>query len=75
MAGAALKSVDAASSDARFSVAVAAFARKLRGDPDLSDYDWGQIRTLADAARGSDTFGYRAEFVRLVSIAKALAPR
>ncbi|WP_246660081.1 VWA domain-containing protein [Rhizobium sp. FKL33] len=75
MAGAALKSVDAASTDARFSVAVAAFARKLRGDPDLSDYGWDQVRALAEAARGADPFGYRAEFIRLVSIAKALAPR
>jgi Ca-activated chloride channel family protein len=75
MAGTALKHLDAASTDARFSIAVAAFARKLRGDPELSDYDWDKIRALAEAARGADPFGYRAEFIRLVSIAKALAPR
>ncbi|MDH6267309.1 Ca-activated chloride channel family protein [Rhizobium sp. SG_E_25_P2] len=75
MAGSALKKIDEVSTDIRFSVAVAAFARKLRGDPELSDYGWDEIRSLAQGARGADPFGYRAEFIRLLSIAKSLGSR
>jgi Ca-activated chloride channel family protein len=74
-ASSALKEIDAAQPDVRFSIAVAAFARKLRGDPDMMEYGWDSIRALAAGARGYDPFGYRAEFIRLISIAKALAPR
>ncbi|MBB5040766.1 Ca-activated chloride channel family protein [Shinella fusca] len=65
--------VDAASADVRFSVAVAAFGQKLKGVPALQDYAYGSILGLAEAARGSDPFGYRAEFLKLVRLAGGLA--
>ena len=61
--------VNAAATDIRFSVAVAAFGQKLKGVPALRDYAYGSILGLAEAARGNDPFGYRAEFLRLVGLA------
>ncbi|WLS02594.1 vWA domain-containing protein [Shinella oryzae] len=65
--------LDAASADVRFSVAVAAFGQKLKGVPALQDYAYGSILGLAEAAKGNDPFGYRAEFVKLVRLAEGLA--
>jgi Ca-activated chloride channel family protein len=65
--------LDAASADVRFSVAVAAFGQKLKGVPALQDYAYGSIIGLAEAAKGTDPFGYRAEFVKLVRLAEGLA--
>jgi|TARA_R100000935_G_scaffold58564_2_gene96251 Ca-activated chloride channel family protein len=51
----------------RWALAVAAFGQKLRGDPWVSDgFDWAQVEALAQAARGRDPDGDRAEFVTLV---------
>jgi Ca-activated chloride channel family protein len=65
--------LDAASADVRFSVAVAAFGQKLKGVPALQDYVYGSILGLAEAAKGNDPFGYRAEFVKLVRLAEGLS--
>ncbi|UPA23277.1 vWA domain-containing protein [Shinella oryzae] len=65
--------LDAALADVRFSVAVAAFGQKLKGVPALQDYAYGSILGLAEAAKGNDPFGYRAEFVKLVRLAEGLA--
>jgi len=66
------KGFDAASEDARFAVAVAAFGQRLRGESALADYSYADIATLANDARGKDAEGYRAEFVRLVRMAESL---
>jgi Ca-activated chloride channel family protein len=63
---------DAAPSDQRFAVAVAAFAQRLRGESQLSDTGYATIATLANDARGDDSEGYRAEFVKLVRMAESL---
>lgn len=65
--------VNAASADVRFSVAVAAFGQKLKGVSALQDYAYGSILGLAEAAKGNDPFGYRAEFVKLVQLADGLS--
>jgi len=62
----------AAPTDQRFAVAVAAFGQRLRGEPQVSDYSYADIATLANDARGADADGYRAEFVKLVRMAEAL---
>ncbi|HYG27204.1 MAG TPA: VWA domain-containing protein [Caulobacteraceae bacterium] len=55
----------------RFAMAVAAFGQKLRGDPWLNaDYGWDDIERLARGAQGTDEFGRRAEFLRLVRAAR-----
>ncbi len=58
--------------DVRFSVAVAAFGQKLKGEDQLSDFTYDQIIDMATKARGDDAFGYRAEFINLVRLAKGL---
>jgi Ca-activated chloride channel family protein len=56
----------------RFAVAVAAFAQRLRGESALEGFSYSAIAQLANAARGADPEGYRAEFVRLVRMAETL---
>lgn len=65
-------SFDVASTDQRFSVAVAAFGQKLRGEDATAKFGFDKISEIATAARGSDPFGYRAEFLSLVRLASAL---
>ena len=67
-----VSSFDEAGEDQRFSVAVAAFGQKLRGTDAVSDYGYDRIAEIANAARGADPFGYRAEFLSLVRLASAL---
>jgi Ca-activated chloride channel family protein len=66
------KMVDDASPDVRFSVAVAAFAQKLKGASQVADYNWSAIEALGLAAKGDDRYGYRAEFLKMVALAKSL---
>jgi Ca-activated chloride channel family protein len=65
-------SFDAASPDQRFSVAVAAFGQKLRKADATAGLSYDEIMRIATAARGSDPFGYRAEFLSIVRLASAL---
>jgi Ca-activated chloride channel family protein len=61
----------AAPESTRWAIAVAGFGEKLRGSPWLDDkFGWDDIKALAQGARGSDAYGLRAEFVRLVDDAK-----
>lgn len=54
--------------EARFSIAVAGFAQRLRGDAYLGDdYGWAEIAETAGDALGEDIYGYRAEFLDLVN--------
>nr|WP_275791117.1 VWA domain-containing protein [Rhizobium gei] len=66
-------SLEQASPDVRFSVAVAAFAQKLHGTDAVSKYAYGSIVDLAATARGDDPYGYRAEFLNLVRLAKSIS--
>ncbi len=51
---------------ARWALAVAGFGQKLKNDPRVEDrFDWPQVASLAQGARGDDPFGLRAEFVQL----------
>lgn len=69
----AVPSLAEASTDVRFSVAVAAFGQKLAGVTALADYSDDSVIDLAAAAKGADPFGYRSEFVNLVRLAKGLS--
>ncbi len=60
------------SDDVRFAVAVTAFALLLREDRHLSNFDLSTVVRLAQASRGEDRHGYRAEFVHLVRSAETL---
>lgn len=63
---------DAVSEDVKFSVAVAAYGQKLKKETFVEDYGWDSVRALAEEGRGSDPFGYRSEFLKLVDIAASL---
>ena len=64
--------IDDVSPDVRFSVAVAAFAQKLKGEAQVSDYGWSAIEALGLAAKGDDRYGYRVEFLKMVELARSL---
>ncbi|MCC0044601.1 MAG: VWA domain-containing protein [Brucellaceae bacterium] len=70
-----IASFDGASTDQRFSVAVAAFGQKLRKADATAGLSYDEIMRIATAARGSDPFGYRAEFLSMVRLASALGER
>jgi len=66
-------SIEALSKDMRFAASVAAFGQKLRGISYLEDFGYDDILKLAADGRGRDEYGYRAEFMSLVRLAKSLA--
>ena len=61
------------SNDARFSVAVAAFGQKLRGQSAVSEMTYEDIAAMAQNAKGGDPFGYRSAFIQLVRMAGSLS--
>ncbi len=69
----AFESVGAAPREARFAAAVAGFGQLLRGGRYTGDYGYDDVIALAQGARGEDPFGYRAEFLNLVRLAKSAA--
>ncbi len=56
--------------EARFATAVAGFGQILRGAVNVEDFSLDDVIETAQAARGDDKFGYRAEFLQLVRLAK-----
>jgi len=52
---------------------VAAFGQQLRGGKYLDAFSYDDILSVARGARGDDPFGYRAEFIKLVNLAKSLS--
>jgi Ca-activated chloride channel family protein len=67
-----VSSFDAAGTDQRFSVAVAAFGQKLRGTDATASFGFDRIMEIATASRGTDPYGYRSEFLSLLRLASAL---
>ncbi|HTN63791.1 MAG TPA: VWA domain-containing protein, partial [Devosia sp.] len=65
--------INAVSPDMKFAAAVAAFGQKLKGSA-YGAMSWGDIMALAQAGRGEDASGYRAEFMGLVKTASLLKP-
>ncbi|WFP60345.1 VWA domain-containing protein [Mesorhizobium sp. WSM4904] len=70
-----VSSFNEAGADQRFSVAVAAFGQKLRDEDQAANFGYDRILEIANAARGADPFGYRAEFLSLVRLASSLGTR
>jgi len=66
------RTLDEASADALFAVAVAEFGMLLRASPDRGDASFEGVLERARAGRGEDEGGYRAEFIRLVRVAQGL---
>ncbi len=68
------RTIAEAPADVRFSIAVAGFGQLLRGSPYLKTFAYDDVIALASSARGDDPFGYRAEFINLVRLAKSARP-
>jgi Ca-activated chloride channel family protein len=56
--------------EARWATAVAAFGQLLKGGKYTGAYTYDDVIALAQGAKGEDRFGYRAEFINLVRLAR-----
>ncbi|MDO6693619.1 VWA domain-containing protein [Aliiglaciecola sp. 3_MG-2023] len=63
---------DAQSVDFKFATSVVGFAQLLRNSKYTANLDFEKIIELANDNKGKDDYGYRAEFVSLVRMAKTL---
>lgn len=68
-------SLDETSEDFRFAASVAGFGQALKDSNYLNNYTFDQLIALAKSGAGSDEGGYRAEFIRLMKVAKDLSPK
>ncbi|MEY8096632.1 von Willebrand factor type A domain-containing protein [Falsihalocynthiibacter sp. S25ZX9] len=59
--------------DTQFAASMAGFGQLLRDDTYLGDWGWDEAIALAQGAKGVDAFGYRAEAVTLMRLAKSMA--
>jgi Ca-activated chloride channel family protein len=62
-----------ASPEAAFGAAIAGFGQLLRGNTALGDWTYADAIALANANKGEDAFGHRAEAVRLMRLAQSLS--
>lgn len=62
-----------ADEDARFAAAIAGFGQLLSGGKYLHGWGWADAITLATGAKGADPYGYRAEAVQVMRLAKSLS--
>ena len=61
-----------ATNDQLFSIAVAGFGQLLKNDKYAGNLTYDDVIEMAQKSKGEDTFGYRAEFINLVRLAKSL---
>jgi Ca-activated chloride channel family protein len=66
------RTISDASTDLRFAAAVAGFGMLLRESDFRGDLTYAQVLTLARSGLGRDVGSYRAEFLRLVEVARTL---
>ncbi len=59
--------------DVQFSFAIAGFGQLLRDDKYLGGWSYDDAIALANAAKGADPFGYRAEAITLMRLAESLS--
>lgn len=62
----------AASSEFKFTAAVAGFGLLLRDSSYAGGLTWDQVRQLALEGKGADALGYRGEFLQLIEKARGL---
>jgi Ca-activated chloride channel family protein len=63
----------ASAREAQWAIAVAAFAQLLKGGKYTGAYGYDDVIALAQGAKGEDRFGYRAEFISLVHLARSVS--
>ena len=69
------KDFSRASGEFKFATAVASFGMLLRQSPHKGTATYDAVREIAASSAGPDKHGYRAEFLRLVDLAKQAAGR
>ncbi len=57
--------------EVRWATAVAAFGQILKGGKYTGGLSYDDVIAMARAAKGEDEFGYRAEFINLVRLARS----
>lgn len=62
-----------ASAEASFGMAIAGFGQLLRGNTALGDWGYTDAIALANANKGDDEFGHRAEAVQLMRLAQSIS--
>jgi Ca-activated chloride channel family protein len=62
---------DIVAREASWAAAVAGFGQILKGGTYTGDFSYDDVTELARTAKGDDAFGYRAEFLNLVRLAKS----
>jgi len=67
------KGIRNASKNLEWATAVAGFGMMLRDSEFKGDLNYTSVLELARNSKGDDTFGYRAEFVQLVELAKGMS--
>ncbi|WP_223788983.1 vWA domain-containing protein [Marinicella meishanensis] len=67
-----IRSLEDASNEFKFAASVAAFGQLLRDGTYLNAFTYDDVLDLARGAKGPDAYGYRGEFIQLVSLAKGL---
>ncbi len=58
--------------DTKFATAVAGFGQILRNSKHIKKFNYSDVIKLAVDAKGRDEYGYRAEFINLVRLAKTI---
>lgn len=61
-----------ADEDFRFATAIAGWGQWMRGSTQIGSYGPEQFVTLAKGAKGPDTYGHRAESIRLMELSQTL---
>lgn len=58
-----------------FAAAIAGFGQLLRGGGYMGNWTYADAISLANASKGDDPYGYRAEAIRLMHLAESLSAR
>jgi Ca-activated chloride channel family protein len=66
-------SADTATTDAGFAASIAGFGQLLRDGDYMGDWSYADAIALANATKGDDPFGYRAEAIQLMRLAASLS--
>ena len=67
-----LNDIEKASYNFKLSAAVAAFGQLLRGGKMTQHFNYKDVQSLARQTMSEDNYGYRGEFLQLVSLAESL---
>jgi Ca-activated chloride channel family protein len=60
------------SANLHFAASVAEFGMLLRDSEHKGTSSWDQVISMATAARGKDTYGYRQDFIQMAEVAALL---